>query len=55
MTRVALGNVLVCEVALRNQERVPTSAGMPEEKTEIEFQESVRSKMEFWNEPVTRK
>jgi hypothetical protein len=24
---------------------------MPEEKTEIEFQESVRSKMEFWNQP----
>ena len=50
MTRVVLGNALVREVLLRNHGRAREYTGLTDVKREIEFQERLRSQMEFGNE-----
>ena len=50
MTRVVLGNALVHEVTLRNNGRTTKYTGRNHAKREMEFQERLRSQMEFGNE-----
>jgi hypothetical protein len=52
MTRVVLGNALVREVLLRNHGRAPEYISLNDVKREIEFQERLRSQIEFGNERI---
>ena len=54
MTRVALGNAAAREVLLRNHGRAQEYTGRTDAKREMEFQERLRSQMEFGNERKTR-
>ncbi|NLV42877.1 MAG: hypothetical protein GXY07_00080 [Candidatus Hydrogenedentes bacterium] len=49
-SQVLLGNALSREVQLRNHVRVLQCNGQTNTRREIEFQERLRSQMEFWNE-----
>ena len=49
--QIPFGNALVREVLLRNCGNLPRTQARPVGKErEIEFQERVRSKIQFWNE-----
>ncbi len=49
-SQIPFGNALACEVPLRNHGRVRICTGWTNGKREIEFQERLRSQMEFGNE-----
>jgi hypothetical protein len=54
MTRVVLGNALAREVPLRNPRQAREYTVRTDAKSEIEFQESVHSQMEFGDESERR-